>query len=159
MNMLVQYYKLNEKTMALAPAKQIEYDTIVYETNRTIYVKQTPLQLIKAACLNNWSTYEGRREAVMHHLGYRRNVPIPIDTDVGIIAFPTHSPRNIDCHWIIYSHVLTIESNNIGASIIFNNHHVLPLNISPYILNKQLERSFTCLLFIKQSKNSTKGVL
>src|SRR5690625_4044178 len=79
--MLLQHYKINDKTMALAPAKEIEYDTIVYETDRKFYIKQTAIQLIHQACLNHWSTYEGRRKAVMHHLNYRRKVPIPIDTD------------------------------------------------------------------------------
>ena len=110
--MLLQHYKINDKTMALAPAKEIEYDTIVYETDRKFYIKQTAIQLIHQACLNHWSTYEGRRKAVMHQTGYKEKVPIPIHLKKEIIAFPTHAIKHFDCCWLFYHHVFHYESIN-----------------------------------------------
>jgi len=58
-------YTTIRETLALFPAKHFEYDTIVIERERKLYIRQTPLQIIKASCQNYWSTYEGRRDAVV----------------------------------------------------------------------------------------------
>src|SRR5699024_12387686 len=64
-------YQINEKAIALCPAKEIDYDTIVLEQEATYRVSKTPMQLIKDACIANWSTYEGKRQAVIHHTNFR----------------------------------------------------------------------------------------
>lgn len=70
---------INEQTVALLPAKQIEYDTIVLEHEKKYHVRQTPFHIIKAACCNNWCTYEGRRKAVIYHTNFKQKTPIPIN--------------------------------------------------------------------------------
>ncbi|MED0703878.1 competence protein ComK [Aeribacillus composti] len=49
------------------------------------------LKLFEEACLNNGSTYEGRRQAVIHFTNYTQRIPILINQFEKIIAFPTHS--------------------------------------------------------------------
>lgn len=52
-------YQITNQTIALLPAKAINHQTIVIEPKTTYKVKKTPLELIKDACMANWSTYEG----------------------------------------------------------------------------------------------------
>lgn len=119
MNEVLSDYKINSHTMALLSAAHIEYDTIAVETNQELFIRKTPYQLISGACLENCSTYEGRREAIKHHFGIKRKVPIPINPGKNLFAFPTHSPTDFACNWIFHSHIQAIltpsaPSKNMG---------------------------------------------
>lgn len=152
MTTILSSYAVNEATMALLPAAHIKYDTIAIESNQTVYIRQTPHQLLRRACLENWSTYEGRRESIKHHFGFKRKVPIPINPHKLLFAFPTHSPEDFACNWIFYSHVQTIlpqptlsKNADQEATIRFQNGHQLTLDVSRYVLQKQLERTGMCV--------------
>src|SRR5690625_7827007 len=110
--MIMDYYRINENTLALLPAKQIDFETIVIETDQIIKVRKTSLELIEAACYNEWSTYEGRRQAVIHHTNFKRKVPIPINIKKGIYFFPTHSPTSIHNKWISFQHIDQIKERS-----------------------------------------------
>src|SRR5690625_6073800 len=89
-------YTIIEETNALLPAKQIDYNAIVIERSRILYIKQTPLQIIQTSCQKYWSTYEGRRDAVVNQMNFKQKVPIPISIHKAIYLFPTHSPNHLD---------------------------------------------------------------
>lgn len=146
--LIVDTYRISEYTMALKPAKMIEYDTIVIETEHIYNVRQTPDLLIKKACIDNWSTYEGRRDAVIYKTNFKRKVPIPINRNKQIYAFPTHATKDLDCHWIFCGHILhIIEDQKTNSSIIhFKNGSVLPINVSTHTLRKQYQRTLNCML-------------
>ncbi|MEH7380460.1 competence protein ComK [Bacillus sp. JJ1533] len=151
MKTIQPFYEVNPQTMAILPAREIEYSAIVKEVHNIIYVRQTPLQIIKAACLEGGSTYEGRRKAVTYLTGAVQKVPIPINPRRNLFAFPTHSPTAFECTWIFHHHVKTIRpsgnNNPTTQSIIhFKNYDELPMNESPYILQKQFTRTGMCIL-------------
>ncbi|SFD87382.1 competence protein ComK [Lentibacillus persicus] len=152
MTTLLNNYVINEDTMALLPAAHIDYDTIAIETNQELCIRKTPHQLIRDACLNDCSTYEGRREAVMHHFGFKRKVPVPISPAQNCFVFPTHAPADFVCSWIFYSHVQNVlpasgsTKNTHGQSIIvFKNGRQLQVDVSLYVLEKQLARTGMCM--------------
>src|SRR5699024_12425084 len=104
MTTILSDYMIHEATMALLPAACIDYDTIAIEKNHKRYIRKTPHQLIKTACLEHCATYEGRREAVMRHTGLKRNVHIPINPSQNLSTCPTHSPTDIRCSCSSYRH-------------------------------------------------------
>jgi len=148
---ILPHYSIHSNTMALLPTNHVNYQTIVKEPNRHIYVKQTPFQLIKQACLERFTTYEGIREAVQHHTGFQRKVPIPISPHSNIYFFPTHAINHSDCCWVSYHHVLRIKKyhkdhpNDPSSTILFKNGKILHLHLSPFVLNKQMERTLECV--------------
>ncbi|MEH7223195.1 competence protein ComK [Bacillus sp. JJ1566] len=151
MNPVLIDYEINPDTMTLLSAAHIDYATIVRERHQILYVKKTPLQLIKAACLEGGATYEGRRKAVTHLTGAIQKVPIPINPRRNIFAFPTHSPTAFECNWIFYHHIKSIvpalqTGKAIQSIIQFKNHHELPMNESHYLLQKQYTRTGMCIL-------------
>ena len=154
-------YEVNPHTMAILPAKEIEYSAIIKEEHQILYVRQTPLQIIKAACLDGGSTYEGRRKAVTHLTGAVQKVPIPINPRRNIFAFPTHSPNAFECNWIFYHHIKSIvpslQTSNTTQSIIqFKNQLELLMNESHYLLEKQYTRTAMCVLqYATQDKMQT----
>jgi len=151
--MIMDHYFINEHTIALLPAKQIEYQTTVIETNNILRINKTPLQIIKDACISNWSSYEGRRRAVIHHTKYKHKVPIPIHIEKQICAFPTHSPTHFDCKWIFSNHILQLKkcTTSCRSVVEFTNNRQLKVNVSPYILEKQFQRSLSCMTYMSNS--------
>lgn len=145
---ILSHYSIHPNTMALLPSNHLDYDTIVKEPDRDIYVKQKPLELIKQACLERFATYEGVREAVQHNTGFKRKVPIPINLHLNLYFFPTHATNHFDCCWISYYHVLRIErhrTNQSSSTILFKSGERLNLDVSPYVLKKQMERTLMCM--------------
>lgn len=146
MNKILKHYSINENTMAILPAYEIEYESIVMEVNHTYYIKKPPLQLIQQNCLINGASYDGRRESVSFLTGYSRCIPIPINPRHDIYAFPTHSPQNDHCSWIFFNHIQRVSrAENQDESIIyFKNKQILTLDISFHILSKQNFRVYIC---------------
>lgn len=157
-------YEVNPQTQAILPAREIEYSAIVKEDHQTLYIRQTPLQIIKSACLEGGATYEGRRKAVTHLTGAIQKIPIPINPRRNIFAFPTHSPTAFECNWIFYHHIKSIvpsqQSNTIQSIIHFKNQQELPMNESHYLLEKQYTRTTMCVLqYAIQDKMQTYTLL
>lgn len=139
-------YIMNETTIGMIPARKIEYDTIVIEGENLLYIRQTPLDIIKQSCIHYWSTYEGRREAVMHHTGFKEKVPIPINPKRGIIAIPTHGIKHIDCCWLMHDHILHYEpiknDPKYKTTVIFTNRRNIKLDVSIRSFQTQIKRAF-----------------
>ncbi len=143
-------YEINKETMALVPARHIDYDTIVYEAHQILYVKQRPLNMIKAACLEGGATYDGRRIAVIHQTGADHKTPIPINPSQDIYAFPTQSASNFDCNWLFYHHVRSIlphpKHPNQSLILFKNGQDPLTIDISLASLEKQMHRTSFCIV-------------
>ncbi|MCL7748760.1 competence protein ComK [Halalkalibacter alkaliphilus] len=154
---VIKDYEINRDTIALLPAYHSDYYTIVLERDQEYYVKQTPMQLIKEACLEGGADYAGRRKAVIHKLGVQSKVPIPVNPLDQIFAFPTHSPKLHECSWIFYHHIRSIRVNAHEPSqtiISFKNYKELPLSISYPSLEKQMHRTAYCIVrFSKHPEN------
>lgn len=117
METLVSHYLITEHTQAIIPARHLDYQSIVYEQDQEIFVKQRPLSIVKDGCIIGGSTYEGRVIAMQHLLHIRQKLPVPISPHRQIYAFPTESPRNFDCHWIFPSHIKTIKEEQEGVHL------------------------------------------
>lgn len=153
---ILSTYLINQLTLAILPAKQMNYDAIIIKQNKALHVRQTPLQLIKTACYNDWTTYEGRREAVIRYTNFKQRVPIPISIKKRIYLFPTHSPGNNNNNWIAYQHIARIikvpqskQTEQAKSTIHFKNGQTLTLSISMHTLRKQMERTFECMYRIE----------
>ena len=107
----------------ILPVVHPDYSTIVIEQSRQLSVRQTPSQIIKEACLDGGSTYEGRKKAVTHLTGAMQKVPIPINPLSNI------------------QKDATTQSN-----ILFKNEQYLSMNESHYTLQKQMQRAAICIL-------------
>jgi len=149
-DILTQYIS-NQQTLALVPDHTDPNQTIVYEGERQIHVKQKPLDIIKTTCLEYFTSYIGIREAVQHQVGIERKIPLPISPHQNIYTFPTLSPENPECIWLFYHHIHRItpitftQENPFQSLISFQNGIELPLNVSHYILEKQMYRTEMCV--------------
>lgn len=146
MKEILTTYKVNEETNALKPAFQLDYQTIVLEGQRELYVKQTPLELIKLAAKEGGAEYNGRRISMTYLTGIHKKIPIPINPLKNIYAFPTSSPNQPHCCWIFFHHVEEIKpTKGTYRSIIqFKNGIEIKMYESLHILEKQMYRTWLC---------------
>lgn len=141
-----QNYIINNKTCGIIPAKQIDYDSIVVEEETLRYIQQTPMQIVESSCIHYWSTYEGRRQSVIHHTGFKEKVPIPIIPQTGVVTFPTHGLRDLNCCWLMHDQILQYEPINhheqFKTAVTFANRKRLRLDVSIRSFESQMKRAF-----------------
>src|SRR5699024_11390260 len=58
---ILDYYIANKNTRLIIPALHMEYESIVLEKENVYCVRQSPLNIIKATCEEDWTTYEDRK--------------------------------------------------------------------------------------------------
>ncbi|WP_179123941.1 competence protein ComK [Paraliobacillus ryukyuensis] len=155
--LIANNYIISPCTLAIVPQRAMTHDTIVYEKDRTIRVKQTPLQIIKASCIEHGATYEGRRQSSCHLLHLTQKVPIVIKEKPMIYTFPSQSPNNFSTSWLFPRHIstITIESNktNQQTTITFHNKKQIHLQESTYQLKQQCIKTIALHYAIKASSD------
>ncbi|HLQ73015.1 MAG TPA: competence protein ComK [Bacillota bacterium] len=145
-------YVINKNTIALVPAKKLDYYTTVYETDKEKQIKKTPFEIIKDSCIHYWTTYEGRKKAVYHHTKYKQKTPIPIHMEKEIFFFPTHAPASMNSHWFSVKHIGNMKINDKDKRetfVSFSNGKTLKIDATLYSLMRQIERTMHCLFLMK----------
>ncbi|WP_163538998.1 competence protein ComK [Gracilibacillus sp. YIM 98692] len=147
---MISSYQITHQTLAILPAYEMEFQAKVIEFDQEILIQQTPLDIIKQNCKDGGSTYEGRKQAVYHHLNFKQKTPIPIHPIHYIYAFPTKSPTDHDCVWLFFYNIKKVtpaspESNEHAQTmILFHSGQQLALTESPYTIQKQYDRTGMC---------------
>lgn len=143
---IVNKYRVNENTMLIKPIEAIEYYAVVKEIDRTVLVKQTPFEMVKENLLIGGSDFDGRCRSITYKLEMRQKLPMPIIPSRNIYAFPTHSPMKFYCQWIFIEHIeqiFPVKNNKDYKSVIhFKNGEKVYFDVSPYILDTQLVRTW-----------------
>lgn len=147
MNQILQTYNITDRTLAILPAHHIDYESVVLEIDGEYHIKKKPKEIIDQGCLVRGSSYDGRREAVIHLTGSKHKVPIPIDPYEPIYAFPTHSPQQFNCMWLFYLHITSISASPKSKETVihFSNHRSITIPVSYYTIQKQLQRTSYCM--------------
>lgn len=111
-----------------------------------ILCEKTPLELIKLAAIRGGADYDGRRTSMTFLTGIHKKIPIPINPQKNIYAFPTTSPSQAHCCWIFFHHVDEIKpSKGTYRSIVqFKNGNEIKMNETLHILEKQMYRTWLC---------------
>ncbi|QKS72640.1 competence protein ComK [Paenalkalicoccus suaedae] len=139
---VLDHYTINADTMILMPAYDINYESIVYEKHSCYYVRQPAFSLIDAACRMAFATYEGRVQAVKSMLPYEKKTPVLISEIEQLAVFPTHSPQNMECHWVFPQHVLQTLSRHDGqADVVFRDGLTLTVPVSKRTIDNQILRT------------------
>ncbi|GAE27474.1 hypothetical protein JCM9140_3622 [Halalkalibacter wakoensis JCM 9140] len=146
--LILSHYEINRDTTALFSANHIDYCTVVWEREQLYYIKKPVLQLVKEGCLEGGADYDGRKTAVIYKTGIQSRIPIPINPNEHIYAFPTHSPKLHECSWIFYHHIKTIKRhpNPQQSLILFKHGKELLLDLSYHTLERQVQRTSHCIV-------------
>ncbi|WP_078409119.1 competence protein ComK [Priestia abyssalis] len=134
-------------TMAVMYYPDTQYQTLILEVNGAYLTSTSPEKLIDEACLKHGSSYEGRRQAVIHVLQYWKRTPFPIAPLLGIYAFPSASSRDRDCVWLFLEHTLQFSpdpANHQHSIARFRNGKELGVKASARFLDTQYARTSAC---------------
>jgi len=90
-------------------------------------------------CMNNLSTFDGRRKAIVKLLKQKDNIPIYIDSEN--FVYPTKSIRDFDMVYINYFEVLSYKTVGFKKTlIVFNNLEYLIIDIDIKRVDRQHKR-------------------
>lgn len=169
--MEMAHYKVGTSTIAIASTMEGIFKSIIYDSVKGIlYSTKKPLELIKELCLEYDISYEGRRESVIYHLGYKKKTPIPISCIDSLYVFPTESPEKYECVWLFFQHIKylrdTYPKDPKKTRVVFHNQTELIINAPKRFIQSQMEKVTTCICrcsqcgkfsydFTQQSTNST----
>lgn len=143
-------YIIGQHVNALLPGRDTHYDTIVLTSEGKHYVKNPSFDILQESASKTFLTYEGSINVIRKILGIKYKVPFPVNTALGIYAFPTMSPTHPDCVWLFHHRIKWIEdtsqeSKTYKSKVHFVDGTSLSLTISSYILNKQRGRVQQCI--------------
>ena len=94
---------------------------------------------INNLCIENLSTFDGRKRALIKHLNQKNNIPIYVDDKV--FLYPTKSLREYDMLFINYFSVLSLRRIDLYTTLLtFNNLDELIVNVSYKRVKKQHQR-------------------
>lgn len=134
----METYEINNDTIALVPKDDDK--TVVYETEDSFIVNETPLKIMEESCEYFGSSFEGRQNGTLKLVGYTHKVPIIVEESRDIIFFPTLSPKNEKCSWVSYKHVYRPDKFKDKSIIEFKNGKKVVINASTAIIDNQLYR-------------------
>ena len=145
-------YEINDDTLAILPLD--ESRSKVIEKDDTFVVNQTPMKIIDNSCQYFGSSYQGRFLGTKSLIGISHKAPIIVEESREMIFFPTSSPRLINCAWISLKNLQNYKRNNKSTQLIFNNGHLLDLNISYGMVDNQVLRAARLESVLRLRKNN-----
>lgn len=109
---ILENYMLNSSSVALLPGYSTDYETIVIEEMKTLYVKQSMMSIVHESCLFiGLTTYEARKKVIAKMTAFLRKTPILFSDTKDICFFHTHGNHNLNNHWFSANHILDIHSS------------------------------------------------
>ncbi|MEQ6378045.1 competence protein ComK [Bacillaceae bacterium S4-13-58] len=149
-------YEVNSKTMALL-YNEATLGSIIIETEQIKYCRLTPNQIIKRSCILKGISYEMRRESSRRILKKSQMLPIVMESYEKIIVFPTSSPRNDNCDWLCFNHIIDNLPNKYNKKysiVIFSNSISQKILAASTLIDRQLS---LCGLIIARTYYSEKS--
>jgi competence protein ComK len=106
---------------------------VVYDL-KTIQYNHIPETVINWMCVENQSTFKGRRNAIKCKYGLKRLTPVFVDDDV--LLFPIKAVRDYENIWINYYEIVALK----GSYILFRGGKKLMVNSG--VVNRQLKKCY-----------------
>src|SRR5699024_10858479 len=138
---ILDHYIANKNTRLIIPALHMEYESIAFEKANVYYVRQSPLNIIKATCEDDWTTYEGRKNIIAKHLIMPHKTPMMVSQKNKIFAYPSLSPIKDNCSWVFLHIAVETRKEGIHGVLLIHDRMKVKLNVSYYILQAQLEKA------------------
>ena len=133
-------YRITKRTVAILPCyDMMKQSIIVLEDGSTIMTPLRPYQLLQLSCRQYNSSIEERIVTAKRVASVKGKVPIVIEPSLGLVFFPTKSPKRDDCEWYAWSHMIDVLEEDGQTKLKTRNGMILPVNASPYIVRNQMK--------------------
>lgn len=142
--MLADSFLIDHRTLAILPAYSTEFQSIIVTVHGVYHSKFSQLKLLESACIRNFSSLEGRRQASIQLLHYYQKTPFIVSPyDVGV--FPTTSYEDPSCIWIFNQRFDVEEIEKRRCVLTFFNGTTIEVPVSKHTIMKQKQRLHTLL--------------
>lgn len=142
--MLADSLLIDQRVLAILPVYSMEFRSEIVMVEGVFFSKHSALELIESACIRNFSSMEGRRQASIKLLQYYHKTPFIISPfQVGV--FPTISHEHPDCIWIFNHRFEVEEIGKKQCKLTFFNGNTIEVPISKHTILKQKHRLHTLL--------------
>ena len=145
-------YEINDDTLAILPMDECR--SKIVEKTKSFIVNQPPIKIIDCSCQFFGSSYQGRFLGTKNLIGISHKAPIIIEESREIIFFPTSSPRLNSCAWISLKNLENYRRNDGNTILLFNNGHLLDLDISYGMIDNQVLRAARLESVLRLRKNN-----
>ena len=135
---------INRTVLAVKAFFVGENKSEIITTHGIYYSVLTPLELLNKACINYFSTWQGRTDVATDLLNYSKKPPFIIEPNkIGV--FPTKSPKSPDCVFI-FNHPISVEEVAKSLSVItFMTGISITIKVSKNTILKQYQRLHTLM--------------
>ncbi len=143
-------YEINEETIAILPMEGNKCRAI--EKDNEYFIDTKSFEVIEHSCEYFGSSYSGRQNGTKKLTGLKYKSPILVEESTRLIVFPTHSPRNEECIWLVLGKINKCYPSKLPhMSIVeFSNGDKLELNVSYQIINNQILRATRLKVLIEE---------
>ena len=131
-------YEINKDTVALVPKDK--YHTTVYEVDNSFVVDKPALNIVRESCEYFGSSLEGRQVGTSALVGFTHKVPVIVEETFDLIIFPTLSPKNEQCAWVVYDQVFKPQKFKDKTVLELKNGKKILIDSSDAIIENQLYR-------------------
>ncbi|MBO0603758.1 competence protein ComK [Sporosarcina sp. E16_3] len=137
-------FLINRTVLAVKAFFMGDNKSEILTTHGIYYSVLTPLDLLNKACINYYSTWQGRTNVAKNLLNYSKKPPfIIVPNEIGV--FPTKSSDSPDCVFI-FNHYISVEEVAKGQSVItFMPGISITVNVSKNTILKQYQRLHTLM--------------
>ena len=112
---------------------------LIKDSSKEYLINAGIKKYINKLCMDNLSTYDGRRLSIAKLLNQKDNIPIYIDKST--FLFPTKALREYDTVFINYFSIPSIKKiDHKNTLIVFDNLEEININISIKKVFKQYKR-------------------
>lgn len=133
---------ITEDTMAIFPkyTDTGHLHSIVLGQYQVKYVTKRPTSIVHDSCMYFGSDLNGRMNSAKSVLKRQRMLPILISESFKYCMVPLSSPKNPECIWLAYKHVLDVVPKENHSIVIFSNQKKVELKISRKTLEEKLNK-------------------
>lgn len=133
-------YIINKNTLVVIPLD--DKSSRVVELKKEFIVYKSVLNIIKKSCIYYGSSYNGRVYGSKYMLNKSSKIPIIISEINNLIIFPTKSPRNKKCCWLLLNNIKHYNKIDINQTIIrFSCGKSMKIGVSYRIIDNQVLQS------------------
>lgn len=120
---------------------------VYFDDQTSIHIDESPEAFLNRMCIENGSSYDGRKTAFQSITDSRQKPAILISERTQQIFFPTMSSRNEKCVWISYQEIFKVKESTYNTTrVTFLNGISKRIACDRRTIYKQMQR---CGLFLE----------
>lgn len=121
--------------------RQGNWYTRIKETDRTLFVNKTPLEILDYSIKCNGYTLKGAMESSKWLLKNEKMCPIVVNPIYRIVLFPTKSPKHEENMWFNPIHIKRTSSDKGSTQVIFSDSSTLSIPIRLSSFNHKIQKA------------------